>query len=642
VTSSRESPSGSRDSKLPLKWLQCKVHTSFAVPEATAMNSGGAVATGSQPLNTLSPDQRSAAATTTVPPVHNLIAYDNNAKRPLVLNPRLRYDFLGRRFKALSESNPNVKPAEDDHYWNGATALERTLAGCCCCPDNGSSTLPLSRGSYYSDHGNSTGDNDDDSYPGALDRSKVIRFVGLIALHGHDLASKALALAILERTQEADEEDLQEWEEETMRLKRQAARNSTKQPDGPRDTGPPPPKKRKLSFTKDNESADESESSEEWDHEDSSPGSDSCNAVKVEQADVLPPDSMSSAVVLPRRTTPPSRLVLFLKAGGLPILSRWLLECTTATSSISTASSSTTKVPLKGKGDEVSPAGILASPTSALLLPLLLFLQKLPFDLKTIRQSKINKRIMLMIKALEAIPSPHSPPSARKEVLVSPKASVQSPITGASHRGSISTAVGHVQIARILEAVNALKRTWEERAKSSSVEPEMEQLEYPFADLMSTLEDRLNVLNNYEASKDSGDTGPLPQWLVESVSKRQKAVARPTTSKQTSQSLADKARRERENERISNSKADLEKTLKERRELLRKLRAKQQLNDAESMAAARKNDDGPNSQKSVRWKDNLGPMATMRRRDVLEEVHLYDKNEPPCPDSPESLPAEAE
>jgi hypothetical protein len=262
--------------------------------------------------------------------------------------------------------------------------------------------------------------------------------------------------------------------------------------------------------------------------------------------------------------------------------------------------------------------------------------------LKTIRQSKINKRIMLLIKALEAIPSLPSQTIARKEGLVAPKASVQSPNTAptGSQRGSIPTATGHVQIARILEAVNALKKTWEERAKSSSVEPEMEQLENPFADLMSTFEDRLNVLNNFEASKDSGDTGPLPQWLADSVSKRQKALARPTTSKQTSQSLADKARRERELERISKSKADLEKTLKERRELLRKLRAKQQVTEAESMAATRKNNGGPNSQKSVHWKDNLGPMATMRRRDVLEVVHLYDKNEPPCPDSPESLHAE--
>jgi hypothetical protein len=116
---------------------------------------------------------------------------DSPLNKRRIADPRLEGDYLAKRHRVFQ--------SKDLTLWSGATKLERDLVQCCETPkDDDEQALPTEGG--------------------ALDRAKEIRFVGLLARECHTMASRSLALAILERTlevyvKERDEDSSSDEEE---------------------------------------------------------------------------------------------------------------------------------------------------------------------------------------------------------------------------------------------------------------------------------------------------------------------------------------------------------------------------------------------------------------------------------------------
>ena len=266
-------------------------------------------------------------------PFHILMAEGGNglAARDmsrLKLNGRLRKDYLSKRHRLEQLCKPAID-RESAPFWSGATAIELALLSCCDIPKQ-------SR-------------DDDYVVPGALNRSKIPKFIGLAAVECHELASRALALAILERTWEADEET------------KELVRAYTEDGDAVALNSPT----KKL---KPNDEADES----------------SRIIAKIEikgKAD---------------------RLLSFFAGGGLRILSQWLVDATTPTFSAPPKQPPTEQGNARPK--RVHPSEIWKpSKTGVLLLPLLILLTYSPFDKDLVTESKINKQIVKLSKSADTI-----------------------------------------------------------------------------------------------------------------------------------------------------------------------------------------------------------------------------------------------
>jgi hypothetical protein len=307
-------------------------------------------------------------------PYHVLMDDSGKNVRERQLDRKLQRDYLSRRYRAYEQAknhkNDN-KPTKDmDDFWCGATASERSLTACCCYLD-------------YDD------DEEEPQLPGALHRKHIARFIGLLALSCNDVKMRALALAILERTQEAEEMEMQEAE--------RIAKHARIKEDG-------------EGVEQDGETDDN-------------------------------PSSMNPSVVV--QVNPklkPPRLLTFIKSGGLKLLARWLNDATKpVTAKKLKIGNSKASSSARRPGTLIEENELLASPTAPILLPLLNLLKKLPFDRQAITQSQIHKKIKRLHKDLDAV---HS--SVKIKSTVGREAAITSPSVGAYSVQEIQAAVKDV------------------------------------------------------------------------------------------------------------------------------------------------------------------------------------------------------
>ena len=94
----------------------------------------------------------------------------------------------------------------------------------------------------------------------------------------------------------------------------------------------------------------------------------------------------------------PARMLSFLSAGGLVLLSRWLVEAYTMV-----VQTQSTMQASGGKKKNITTTQSTASPTGKLLLPLLQLLASIPFDKELIVASQINKTIKRLKKILDKL-----------------------------------------------------------------------------------------------------------------------------------------------------------------------------------------------------------------------------------------------
>lgn len=549
----------------------------------------------------------------------------------------------------------NVATDARERLWSGATELERALISCCCSSAVAvtEDTTPSST-TYYSttttiatipnalgdtivsnheessvsnhnlqncnihtndDHKNNTAPEEDDTWvSGALQRGKVSIFLGICSMYCHDLDSRSLALAILERTQELDDL-VQEHHQEIAREWLQQQNRSYS------DDGIVTKKPRVTQGGEQNDNVD--------------------NVMAQSSSLFLPPVAPPYAL----HTPPPRRIQHFLFGRGLKLLSRWLVDAadliykppaagpiksgpvnpsnrqlhnnnknhnsssgsigtTTATSCSNSRSSNNSNQP----GDVKVPSSSQPPPPppmSPLLLPLLQFLKRIPFDKKLVTQSKIHKEIRKLSKRVDAIVEDSTKSMTNKQQLKSRTGNQESTVEDPIFNG--------YPILQIQVAINELKQSWERRAKGQSAldgtEVSNSSVMDPFHNSLQFFHERAETLEKYH----TGEI-PRPEWLPPAPTTSSSATgstlvidARPSTEQM--------ARRERENERAAMMKQDLKRAQQERANLLRKLREMKTRDESQTASTS-----AQRQRRTVRWKDGHGPHSRTRNRDVLEEV----------------------
>jgi hypothetical protein len=470
------------------------------------------------------------------------------------LNRTVNRDYLSRRQEALNvlcrlkeqeaskHATDGKKTATDlkDDPWTGASSLEKALISCCTIGESPAGA----------DLEAETDVEEDTWIAGALRETRILEFIGLMAMRCQDLASRSLALAVLERTHQLDERIQENFETTRIALASQSM-------DAPG----------RLAKTEDTPSLSKRPRISEDD-----------------RATTL----QDSHVMVNPKPTPQRRLMLVLGAKGLQILSRWVLEASEPV---------IRDVPMNGTKEvrsEVRP-----SPTGLLLLPLLEFLEDIPFNKQAIVQSKINKVIKKLSKHVDFL------------------------VSGAQAKGRVKLEkwthvdAGGLPVIAVQSALNNIKLNWERKAKENGKENNVTTtFETPLGRLNNLLRERLDDLQKLE----SGEIDK-PTWLAEVEQEERKASQIPDTNnaqiRPKSATAEEKARRERENERHHMMRKDLEKARQEKLKLLKKLREMKRPSEIQEPAR-------PTSRRGVKWLDGLPASSKQRKRDVLESVFVFD------------------
>jgi hypothetical protein len=457
-------------------------------------------------------------------------------ERILLFDPRLLHDYVAKRKKAYgTETNGNKHD-----IWDGVSKVERDLVCCCEKPEEN--------------------EDDRDAY-GALDIEKEIRFSGILARDCHTIPTRCLALAILERTldtsllemEEEDDSEKEDGENEEEEMEGVAS-------DDERDDDWKPGQKRRRSprHMKDQQKRKRQRTNKE-EKED-----------KREDEEV-------------------GRLEQFLAAGGLKILNRWLIE----------AADEEEQPPLKSPPGSIrkpQPTGPKPPAGRPLILPILRFLERIPFDKKLVMDSKINKQIRKLGKQVDGILEARARGKHRREDLENWTTEPTSAETDA---------LDHVQ-----DAVDTVKSSWEQMAKKQN-----DKFTDPFESLKEKMRERLDILTQFE-------TGaiPKPDWLETQEPDKDAKKKAATPKRPNTQELAAKERKA-EREDLKNA---LRAAADEHRERMAVLRETLRKRKEESAPSIRHKKAGG---KKVVWKDDMRTQ-TNRNRKLLEEVFLFEKKLP--------------
>jgi hypothetical protein len=177
----------------------------------------------------------------------------------------------------------------------------------------------------------------------------------------HDVVSRALAVAILERTLEADLPAIKAAEEAEEKLESLSMdlQSSNKEMSTTSDALPSTRTQKRLMELNHSQASQNRKSTE-------------------------------TTIITPTRK--PDRLWQFLAAGGLKVLDQWIEDA-----------SKVVQAPKSPPGSKAKQSAVKDSPTGALLLPLLILLKDLPIDRQLVKQSKINRQIRRLSKEIDAL-----------------------------------------------------------------------------------------------------------------------------------------------------------------------------------------------------------------------------------------------
>lgn len=283
-----------------------------------------------------------------------------------------------------------------------------------------------------------------------------------------------------------------------------------------------------------------------------------------------------------------SRTSRFISAGGLKILNQWLIDAMTPVQKeIKSVYSSNESKRRK------SYHCLSASPTGPLLLPLLAILKNIPFDKALVTETKINKQIRNLKKSLD-------------DTMAGKKKTDQTfkdPIAG-------GLVVSHVQVA-----VEDLMAQWKESIKSSTF-----SAKDPFASLKEKMQERLELLEAFEAGKSEKPAFLLAFEEAELIAKERKAVAKLSTHE------LEERERKRDRELL------LQNMQREKQEAQTKVKAKMdELRVKLREQSKKRQADGPPQkilhEKQVRWKDGYEQSDQVRQRSILEEVFFFTEDD---------------
>ena len=306
------------------------------------------------------------------------------------------------------------------------------------------------------------------------------------------------------------------------------------------------------------------------------------------------------------------RFELFFAAGGLRILNQWLIdaashETTKSTNYVTTSnrknekSSATIRGKNSNKNENATTALVIRKPhaTRPIALSILLFLEHIPFEKKTVTNSKINKQIQKLGKKIALIKEDHQNGKSPKEDI---------------ENWTTQESVAHSEaLARILFAVDAVKASWRVKAK---IKGEKKQLN-PFDTLQSKIKERLEVLNQFE----SGALSTRPEWYRPVVTASVKRKAPPLKRKAMNEAEIEKLKIQK---KIKQVQSRNQKSLQQLKEKLRRRKVEKSHTHS---GGAPNSVSSFSSNKKVTWKDGLRTQVT-RNRQMLEEVFVFGSDLP--------------
>jgi hypothetical protein len=335
-----------------------------------------------------------------------------------LLEQKLQTDFIANRQKAFQEAgmkSPGARSKDSttkvDPHWQGVSSWERGLVSFCQVPAVGEI---------------------DTAYNGALDTSLVMQFVGFVAMHCHDTASRALALAVLEQSLLADTAD---EEENAERVKQPVI-----------------------------EDAD----------------------VKIPALDIASGVKQEFSACSTKSSQSPSkrgRLRSFFAAGGLKLLHRWLLDATTPrkTPPPATANAKSSLFSSRSKAVDTKGPEVIPSPLSALLLPLLNFLSDMPFDWKHVEESKLDKVINKLRRQIKRLAEEEKKDSAWKQKVYL--------LTGEEKVDAVKASLDRIR-TNWKASFEAMKKNVNEQSGVDSNDSD------PFLEVRALLQNRRAILEN--------------------------------------------------------------------------------------------------------------------------------------------------
>ena len=342
-------------------------------------------------------------------PFHVLMASSRPTQELLVRNDALQKDYLARRYKALNEGKMEI------NIWSAVLPVERAMIECC--------ELGVEEEQQEAVIG------------GCLKMGKERDFVRILALHCHTAATRALALATLERTIGQDELETEEHGEI------------------------------EESVTDDTDALDiyiSGAVNKSEDNAESEPQQQKSKESKQDSNE---------------NVTDVGRMGHFLEAGGLKILKQWLIDAMTPCKTVVTKPATAQQQAAGNNKKKEAPIRVIQtvpSPTGPLLLPLLAILTEMPFDKDLVMSVKINKLIRKLRKQLdEAIASRRNKRADDKQWT--------DPVAGGLVVNQVQTAVA------------SLMTKWEKKSKTTSF-----STQDPFATFQREMKKRLELLNKYE------------------------------------------------------------------------------------------------------------------------------------------------
>jgi hypothetical protein len=204
----------------------------------------------------------------------------------------------------------------------------------------------------------------------------------------------------------------------------------------------------------------------------------------------------------------PDRLRHFIGAGGFNILNQWLTEAST----LESADAGDPKAPPAAPANKTHAKS--PSPIDPLILPLLLLLRALPFDLNLVKESKINETIRDLSKEIDALVV-----NDAKGDDFSPKSTMpnEQPWDTTHPKADAST------VHEVQEAINNLKDTWRKcHKKAVRTGASTNSTPKPFQAVQDVLTERLQELQACEAKMEQERR---PIGMEESAERNRKYLA---------------------------------------------------------------------------------------------------------------------
>ena len=301
------------------------------------------------------------------------------------------------------------------------------------------------------------------------------------------------------------------------------------------------------------------------------------------------------------------RFEIFFAAGGLRILNQWLIDASSYETKVRTNSSTIRKNSMalsdlssrvrNNDNDTLASINLARNvhATRPIAFSILLLLEHIPFEKKTVTNSKINKQIQKLGKKIVAIKEAYKSGQAPKEDLdnwITRKATTDDEA-----------------LVKILEAVDAVKASWREKAKKKGEKNHLK----PFFVIQSKIKGRMQDLNQFE----NGTVETRPEWyrsaeIAVAFKKKKKYEKR-------------KAQSDLEIEKL-NLQKKIKQVQSRGKELREKLRQRKVDHTHDQPEVARESM-YVFSNKKVAWKDGLNGQI-VRNRKMLEEVFMFRKDLP--------------